>query len=115
MTREESEVLLKYMQAHFEEIETLLKMGLVQTLSDKLGGGISDLQPPRTEKLIMQVDREEWDINDCRDLVVEDFVSSGHAIYAIEYLDIYLKPKDHKVYYVVNKKYRGSIDLPKKS
>lgn len=115
MTKKESEMLLKYMQSHFEEIETLLKMGLVQNLSDKLGDGISDLQPPKTEKLIMQVDGEEWDISDCRDIVIKNFVSSGHTIHTIESLSIYLKPRDHKAYYVVNEKYRGSVDLPRQS
>lgn len=117
--KKESEVLLEYMKTHFEEVETLLKMGLVQNLSNELGVGIDELkagitspQPQREEKLIVQVDGEEWNINDCRALVIKDFVSSGHAAYAITALSISLKPKEHKAYYVINDKYRGSIDLP---
>lgn len=112
MKEKGSEMLLDYMQIHFEEVETLLKMGLVQNLTNELGTGITNFQPPRTEKLILQVDGGEWNLNDCRSRVIEDFVSSGHAAYAIKNLAIYLKPEERKAYYVVNEEYRGSVDLP---
>ena len=114
MRKAEHEILLDYMRTHFEEVETLLKMGLVQNLTNELGTGIAGLQPPRTEKLILQVDGEEWDVNDCRSRAIEDFASSGHAACAIKSLAIYLKPEDRKAYYVVNGEYRGSVDLPER-
>lgn len=112
MKKTESEMLLEYMRTHFEEVETLLKMGLVQSLANELGTVIDDLQPPRVEKLILQVGGEEWNVDDCRSRVIEDFVSSGHAAYAIKSLAIYLKPEERKAYYVINEEYRGSVDLP---
>ena len=100
--RMEFETLLEYMRAHFEKMETLLKMGLVQSLANELGAGIADFQPTGAEKLVLQVGGEEWNVNDCRAHVIEDFVSSGHAAYEIKSLAIYIKPEDRKVYYVVN-------------
>lgn len=114
MKRTDAEMILDYMRTHFEEVETLLKMGLVQNLAKELGAGIAGLQPPKAEKLILQAGGEEWDVSDCRSRVIEDFVSSGHAACAIKSLAIYLKPEERKAYYVVNEKYRGSVDLPER-
>lgn len=111
MKQAEADTLLDYMRIHFEEIEALLKMGLVQSILNELGAGGSDLHPEREEKIILQAAGREWDVNDCRSRVIADYISSSHAVHTIKNLTIYLKPEDQKAYYVVNGKYCGSVDL----
>ena len=97
MKRSQFEILLEYIQSHFDEIETLLKMGLAQNLIQELDVGTAEFQPSRSS------------------CVIADYVSTGHEVCAIKNLTIYLKPEDGMIYYVVNESYRGSVYLPDRS
>lgn len=115
MKRSQFEILLEYIQSHFDEIETLLKMGLAQNLIQELDVGTAEFQPSRSETIILQAGNREWNIDDCRSCVIADYVSTGHEVCAIKNLTIYLKPEDGMIYYVVNESYRGSVYLPDRS
>ena len=80
MKRSQFEILLEYIQSHFDEIETLLKMGLAQNLIQELDVGTAEFQPSRSETIILQAGNREWNIDDCRSCVIADYVSTGHEV-----------------------------------
>jgi len=64
------------------------------------------------EKTIcLQYGGGEWNVADLEEKVIAAYVSEGHRRGRIKKLVIYLKPEEHKVYYVINGKTTGSIDF----
>lgn len=111
MKKSEVDTLLNYMQAHFMELEELVKMGLAQNLINELKAGTDEFPISNSVKMVLQVGGKEWDVYDCRGLVIADYVSDGHVASDIKRLAIYLKPEDGKAYYVVNDEYHSSVSL----
>lgn len=64
-----------------------------------------------TETIILQSAGVEWNVAELRKKVIDAYVSEGHRQGWIKNLDLYVKPEEHKVYYVINGKTTGSVDI----
>jgi len=64
-----------------------------------------------TETIILQSAGVEWNVAELRKRVIDAYVSEGHRQGWIKTLDLYVKPEEHKVYYVINGKTTGSVDI----
>lgn len=64
-----------------------------------------------TESIILQAAGVEWDVNAVKEQVIAAYVAEGHRRGRISDLSLFLKPEEHKVYYVINGKITGSIDV----
>ena len=69
----------------------------------------SDIAPAPASSFILQYGGGEYDIERIRESVAAD--SKGKIRGKIESLDIYVKPEEHAVYYVINGKKSFRIDL----
>ena len=63
------------------------------------------------QQIILQVAGQEYDLSSVEANVKKAWKDAGHKQTEIETLDIYVKPEEAKVYYVVNKTTEGVIDL----
>ncbi len=62
-------------------------------------------------KNVLQYNGQEFDLSVVEANVKKDWKDQGNKLTAIETLDIYVKPDEAKVYYVVNGEITGSVDL----
>ena len=62
-------------------------------------------------KTVLQYNGEEFDLGAVEGNVKKDWKDQGNKLTAIETLEIYVKPDEAKVYYVVNGETTGSIAL----
>ena len=63
------------------------------------------------QQFVLQFDGQEFDLSAVEANVKKNWKDAGHKLTEIVDLDIYVKPQDAKVYYVVNKEVGGSVDL----
>lgn len=63
------------------------------------------------ETIILQSAGVEWNVADLRARVVDAYVSEGHRQSSIKTLELYVKPEERKVYYVINGKTTGSVSV----
>ena len=63
------------------------------------------------QQMVLQFDGQEFDLGAVEANVKKDWKDAGKKLTEISTLDIYVKPQDAKVYYVVNKEVEGSVDL----
>jgi hypothetical protein len=63
------------------------------------------------ESIWVQYAGQELDVNELRKKVIDAHVEAGHRAGRIKKMDLYIKPEDQKVYYVINDKISGSIDF----
>ena len=65
----------------------------------------------KRERVYVQYAGKEWEAEALIAQVRAAYVADGHRPSSIRTLEVYIKPEDGKVYYVVNQKASGSIDL----
>lgn len=65
----------------------------------------------KVEEIYLQAGGEEWNISDCRERAAAAYTAAGHRASSIKKLVLYIKPEERKMYYVINDKENGSIDL----
>ncbi len=63
------------------------------------------------ETIILQSAGVEWNVAELRKKVIDAYVSEGHRQGWIKTLELYVKPEDRKVYYVINGKTTGSVNI----
>ena len=63
------------------------------------------------QQMVLQFDGQEFDLSAVEANVKKSWKDAGHKLTEIADLDIYVKPQEAKVYYVVNKEVEGSVDL----
>jgi hypothetical protein len=63
------------------------------------------------EAVVIQYAGQELDVAELRERVITAYVEAGHRRGRISKLNLYIKPEDQKVYYVINDKISGSIDF----
>lgn len=63
------------------------------------------------QQFVLQFDGQEFDLSAVEANVKKNWKDAGHKLTEIADLDIYVKPQEAKVYYVVNKEVAGSVDL----
>ena len=63
------------------------------------------------QKFVLQFNGQEFDLAAVEANVKKNWKDAGHKLTEIADLDIYVKPEEAKVYYVVNKETEGSVDL----
>ncbi len=64
-----------------------------------------------TESIILQSAGIEWNVAEIKERVIAAYVAEGHRKGRISSLALYMKPEERKVYYVINGKINGSIDV----
>ena len=70
-------------------------------------GGFATAQ----KNVVIQFGDRERRTNDLLNSIREDILARGVADADIEKVDVYVKPEEHKVFYVVNESFNGSIDF----
>lgn len=68
-------------------------------------------KPELKPELFFQYDGGEISANDYVEKVKQAYVAEGHRVSSIKSLQLYFKPEDNKVYYVINEKTTGDLDL----
>ena len=68
-------------------------------------------KPELKPELFIQYGGNEVLANDLVEQVKQIYVADGHRASSIKSLQLYFKPEDNAVYYVVNEKLKGKIDL----
>ena len=63
------------------------------------------------QQMVLQFNGKEFDLGAVETNVKKDWKDSGKKLSEIVDLDIYVKPEEARVYYVVNKEVEGSVDL----
>ena len=63
------------------------------------------------QQMVLQFDGQEFDLGAVEANVKKNWKDAGKKLSDIADLDIYVKPQEAKVYYVVNKEVEGSVDL----
>ncbi len=66
---------------------------------------------PMTETVILQSAGAEWNLADVKERVLAAYVAQGHRRGRVSEFTLYLKPEEHKAYYVINGKITGDITL----
>ena len=64
-----------------------------------------------TESVVIQYAGSEWDSAELIAQVKAAYVAQGHYAASIKELFLYVKPEEMKVYYVINGRSKGAIDL----
>ncbi len=64
-----------------------------------------------TEKFVIQHQGKERDAAAIRELAISAYVSEGHQRGRIKDLELYVKPEEGKVYFVINGKFSGDATL----
>lgn len=65
----------------------------------------------KQEEVYLQFAGEEIDVEEVMEKARTAYVSEGHRASSIKSLRLYIKPEEHKAYYVINEKAAGSIEL----
>lgn len=63
------------------------------------------------ETFVIQAAGNEWDTAAVKEQVIAAYVAAGHTRSSISSLTVYIKPEEHKAYYVINEKAGGSVDI----
>jgi len=111
MTNAHMEKLLAYMQSRFDEIEELIRLGLAHDILQDLSGELENIPTVRRNELYLQLGGKEWQVSDWRDQAIKSFIAAGNEGIDVREVDVYLKPEEHKGYYVINKVHEGCFDL----
>ena len=64
-----------------------------------------------TEEVYLQYGGQEWALSDLKKKVNDAYAAEGHRAASVKKVTLYVKPEERKVYYVVNDKSMGSVDL----
>ncbi|WP_026528190.1 DUF6465 family protein [Butyrivibrio sp. VCD2006] len=75
--------------------------------ANEIIGGFATAQ----KNVVIQFGDKERRTNDLLNCIKEDLLSKGVADSDIEKVDVYVKPEEHKVFYVVNEKINGSVEF----
>lgn len=68
-------------------------------------------EKPIAETIILQSAGTEWNVADVKERVLAAYVAQGHRRGRVSELTLYLKPEEHKAYYVINGKTTGDITI----
>jgi hypothetical protein len=92
-----------------------------KTKVGKIAAELSPIKHKRKEKaeipanaeetVFLQYNGQELDIAELKERIIAAYVEAGHRRGRISKLNLYIKPEDHKAYYVINDKISGSIDF----
>ena len=63
------------------------------------------------QQFVLQFDGQEFDLSAVEANVKKNWKEAGHKLTEIADLDIYVKPEEATVYYVVNKEVEGKVEL----
>ena len=73
--------------------------------AEEIAGGFATA----SKRVTIQYSGRERTINHILDAVRRDVLAKGHTDEEIENVEVYIKPEEQKVYYVVNEKIEGSV------
>lgn len=111
MTEIYVEKLLAYMQKRFDEMEEFIKLGLVQNIFRELSDELKSVPTVGHKELYLQLSGKEWRVSDWQAQAINAFVSAGNEVIDVKEIAVYLKPEEHKGYYVINETHTGCFDL----
>jgi len=85
----------------------------IETPADKETAvkAVAQEQKLPVEEVYLQFGDAQWNISDCKGRAAAAYAAGGHTLESIQKLAVYLKPEEHKAYYVVNDSENGSVDL----
>jgi hypothetical protein len=71
----------------------------------------TDVPASAEESIVLQYDGLDLNVAELKERVISAYVEAGHRRGRISKLNLYIKPEDRKVYYVINDKISDSIDF----
>jgi len=63
------------------------------------------------ETIVLQSAGVEWNIAELRQKVIDAYIASGHRWGNVKSLELYIKPEERKVYFVINGKVTDSVSI----
>ncbi len=75
--------------------------------ANKLAGGFATAQ----KNIVIQFGDRERKADELLNIIKDDAISKGISDDEFDKIDVYVKPEEHKVFYVVNNEINGSIDF----
>ena len=63
------------------------------------------------QQMFLQFNEQEIELSNVEANVKKDWKENGHKLSEIVDLDMYVKPEEAAVYYVVNKEIEGKVEL----
>ena len=89
--------------------KTLAKNSVLKKLAAKASDKTSKIVTAPKEIIKVQFDGEEYDLSEIQKAVEADY--NGKVKDKITSVELYIKPEDKAVYYVVNSDFSGKIEL----
>jgi hypothetical protein len=108
-------------KAEKPEAEEAAPKRIHKTKVGKMAAELSSMKKKQKEKaeipanaeetVFLQYGGQEVNVAELRERIIAAYVEAGHRRGRISKLNIYMKPEDQKVYYVINDKTSGSINF----
>lgn len=80
MTNAHIEKFMAYMQKRFDEMEYLVKLGLVHDIIRELSGELESVPTIGNNELYLQLSGKEWRVSDWQAQAINAFVSAGNEV-----------------------------------
>lgn len=65
----------------------------------------------QSARVYLQYEGCEWETAEVLERIRAAYLQEGHRASSLKALTVYLKPEEHKAYYVINESVTGSVDL----
>lgn len=116
-TKPEETAVAETKAAAVEEKETAAEKKAVAAEPKKTRAKRGTKTVKKTEKVemvpevLIQFQGHEDNVGNVVEKAKAEYVAAGHRVSSIKSLQVYLKPEEYAVYYVINQKFEGKINL----
>ena len=116
-TKPEETAVAETKAAVVEEKETAAEKKAVAAEPKKTRAKRGTKTVKKTEKVemvpevLLQFQGHEDNVGNVVEKAKAEYVAAGHRVSSIKSLQVYLKPEEYAVYYVINQKFEGKINL----
>ncbi|MBD5556323.1 MAG: hypothetical protein HDQ95_13560 [Roseburia sp.] len=116
-TKPEETAVAETKAAAVEEKETAAEKKAVAAEPKKTRAKRGTKTVKKTEKVemvpevLLQFQGHEDNVGNVVEKAKAEYVAAGHRVSSIKSLQVYLKPEEYAVYYVINQKFEGKINL----
>lgn len=116
-TKPEETAVAETKAAAVEEKDTAAEKKAVAAEPKKTRAKRGTKTVKKTEKaemvpeVLIQFQGQEGNVGDAIEKAKAEYVAAGHRVSSIKSLQVYLKPEEYAVYYVINQKFAGKVNL----
>lgn len=114
-TKPEETAVAETKAAAVEEKDTAAEKKAAEPKKTRAKRGTKTVK--KTEKVemvpevLIQFQGHEDNVGNVVEKAKAEYVAAGHRVSSIKSLQVYLKPEEYAVYYVINQKFEGKINL----